>query len=61
VVNGLPGRLVKDRLTAVGNSLVPQVALVFMKAIAASITSNASREVRGVTPRNLDGVVGDSD
>lgn len=34
VVNGLPGGLVKDQLTAIGNSLVPQVALVWLKAIA---------------------------
>lgn len=34
VVNGLPGRLVRDQLTAIGNSLVPQVALVWMQTIA---------------------------
>jgi DNA (cytosine-5)-methyltransferase 1 len=35
VVDGLPGGLVKNQLTAVGNSLVPQVALNWMTAIAA--------------------------
>lgn len=34
VVNGLSSRLVRDQLTAIGNSLVPQVALVWMQAIA---------------------------
>lgn len=34
VVDGLPGRLVKDQLTAIGNSLVPQVAHVWLRAIA---------------------------
>lgn len=34
VVNGLPGGLVKDQLTAIGNSLVPQVAHVWLRAIA---------------------------
>ena len=34
VVNGLPGRLVRDQLTSVGNSLVPQVAHVWLRAIA---------------------------
>lgn len=34
VVDGLSARLVKDQLTAVGNSLVPQVAYVWLSAIA---------------------------
>jgi DNA (cytosine-5)-methyltransferase 1 len=34
VVDGLPGRVVRDRLTAIGNSLVPQVAHVWLKGIA---------------------------
>jgi hypothetical protein len=33
VVDGLPGGLVKDQLTAIGNSLVPQVALIWLRAI----------------------------
>ena len=37
VVNGLSGELARNQLTAVGNSLVPQVALVWMKAIAANL------------------------
>lgn len=34
VVNGLSGGVVKDQLTAIGNSLVPQVALVWLSVIA---------------------------
>jgi DNA (cytosine-5)-methyltransferase 1 len=34
VVDGIPGRVAKDELTAVGNSLVPQVAYVWMSTIA---------------------------
>lgn len=37
VVNGIPSQLARNQLTAVGNSLVPQVALVWMKAIAANL------------------------
>jgi hypothetical protein len=37
VVNGLPGQLARNQLTAVGNSLVPQVALVWLKAIASQL------------------------
>ena len=40
VVNGIPGGLVRKQLTAVGNSLVPQVALVWMRAIAAHYSAN---------------------
>ena len=39
VVDGLPGRVARDRLTAVGNSLVPQVAQVWLQAIAAQFLS----------------------
>lgn len=35
VVNGLPYGLAKNQLTAIGNSLVPQVALIWLRAIAA--------------------------
>ena len=42
VVDGLPGRVVRDQLTAIGNSLVPQVALVWLKAIASAMTANNS-------------------
>jgi hypothetical protein len=41
VVDGLPGRVAKDQLTAIGNSLVPQVALVWLKAIATAMTENS--------------------
>lgn len=34
VVNGLSRRMVEDKLKAVGNSLVPQVAYIYMKSIA---------------------------
>ena len=34
VVDGIPGRVARDQLTAIGNSLVPQVAFVWMRAIA---------------------------
>lgn len=34
VVDGLPGKLAKDQLTAVGNSLVPQVAYIWLKSIS---------------------------
>lgn len=34
VVDGLPGWVAREQLTAIGNSLVPQVALVFMRVIA---------------------------
>lgn len=37
VVNGLPGGLARNQLTAIGNSLVPQVAHVWLKAIADSL------------------------
>jgi hypothetical protein len=37
VVDGIPGRVARDRLTAIGNSLVPQVALVWLKGIAARV------------------------
>lgn len=41
VVNGLPAGLARDQLTAVGNSLVPQVAHVWLRAIAAQYSANA--------------------
>ena len=34
VVDGIPGGVARDQLTAIGNSLVPQVAFVWMRAIA---------------------------
>jgi DNA (cytosine-5)-methyltransferase 1 len=34
VVNGIPGWMAKNQLTAVGNSLVPQIAHVWLRAIA---------------------------
>lgn len=34
VVNGIPAKLARDQLTAIGNSLVPQVGYVWLKAIA---------------------------
>jgi hypothetical protein len=34
VVDGIPGRVVREELTSVGNSLVPQVALIAMKTVA---------------------------
>lgn len=37
VVNGLPSGLARNQLTAIGNSLVPQVAHVWLKAIAESL------------------------
>lgn len=37
VVNGLPGGMARNQLTAIGNSLVPQVAHVWLKAIASTI------------------------
>jgi len=40
VVDGIPSRVAKDQLTAIGNSLVPQVALVWLKAIASAMTEN---------------------
>jgi len=42
VVNGLPSGLARDQLTAVGNSLVPQVAHVWLRAIAAQYSANDS-------------------
>lgn len=44
VVNGLPGGLARDQLTAVGNSLVPQVALTWLEGIAAQFNSTNARE-----------------
>jgi len=41
VVDGLPGSVAKDQLTAVGNSLVPQVALTWLQGIAAMFSENA--------------------
>lgn len=43
VVDGLPGRVARDRLTAVGNSLVPQVAQVWLQGIAQFYSENAKR------------------
>jgi hypothetical protein len=40
VVDGLPGRVARDRLTAVGNSLVPQVAQVWLQGIAKFYSEN---------------------
>jgi site-specific DNA-cytosine methylase len=37
VVDGLPGGMAKDQLTAIGNSLVPHVAYVWMRAIASTL------------------------
>ncbi len=34
VVDGIPGKVVREELTSVGNSLVPQVALVCMRTVA---------------------------
>lgn len=34
VVNGLPGRVVRNQLTAVGNSLVPQIAFIWLNSIS---------------------------
>jgi hypothetical protein len=41
VVDGLPSRVARDRLTAVGNSLVPQVAQVWLQGIAQFYSENA--------------------
>ncbi len=41
VVDGIPGRLAREQLTAVGNSLVPQVAHVFLSAISEHFTEMA--------------------
>lgn len=43
VVDGIPGRMARDQLTGVGNSLVPQVALVWMRAIASMINAEATQ------------------
>lgn len=40
VVDGLPSGLARDQLTAVGNSLVPQVAHVWLRAIATQYSAN---------------------
>lgn len=37
VVDGIPSGVARDQLTAVGNSLVPQLALVWMRAISEAI------------------------
>lgn len=37
VVNGLPAGLARNQLTAIGNSLVPQVAHVWLRAIASTL------------------------
>lgn len=39
VIDGLPPGVARDRLTAIGNSLVPQVALVWLRAIAQILDS----------------------
>jgi DNA (cytosine-5)-methyltransferase 1 len=46
VVNGIPSGLARDQLTAVGNSLVPQVALVWLRAIAAQIDARVADVAR---------------
>jgi hypothetical protein len=43
VVDGISSRVARDQLTAVGNSLVPQVALVWMRAIAGVLAKEAER------------------
>ena len=45
VVNGLPSGVARNQLTAVGNSLVPQVALVWLQGIAAMYSANASGDL----------------
>lgn len=39
VAHGIPSGLACDQLTAVGNSLVPQIALIWMQVIAAHFTN----------------------
>lgn len=34
VVNGIPGRLARNRLTAIGNAIVPQVAFIWLVTIS---------------------------
>lgn len=41
VVNGIPSRVARDQLTAIGNSLVPQVAYIWMNAIGEFMQSQA--------------------
>lgn len=45
MVDGLPGRVARDRLTAVGNSLVPQVAQVWLQGIAQFYAENDQVEL----------------
>lgn len=50
VVNGLPGRMVKDQLTAVGNSLVPQIAYIWLKSIS-ELLQYERRKTEGIGPK----------
>jgi hypothetical protein len=52
VVNGLPGGVARNQLTAVGNSLVPQVALVWLKGIAAMYSANDKAHVSEVSDKS---------
>lgn len=46
VVDGIPGRVVREELTSVGNSLVPQVALILMKTVAHFLNRWNTHETR---------------
>jgi DNA (cytosine-5)-methyltransferase 1 len=51
VVDGIPGGVARDQLTAVGNSLVPQVALVWLRGIAALYAATLKRGTASDRPQ----------
>lgn len=46
VVDGIPGEVVREELTSVGNSLVPQVALIAMRTVAHFLNRWNTHEIR---------------